>query len=1064
MPHARPPSIHARDKIGAWLLPMFVLTVLPALTNHSFANQQRLQPWPSIPVGQTIPEELTAASGNWTYTYRHGLAPRVVETINRDWTFHYLPGENLPDNLTRAEADDSRWPRLALPHTWHTFETTGDVHPFTMKPSERDSAYWWNGWGVYRKSFTLDAKVVAGKKVFVEFDGVMKFCRVFLNGHLLGEHKGGYASFYFELGEHLRHDGPNILTVAVNARRDDEFRTPPMTAGNFNVYGGIYRDVRLVVKDPVHIPFQGSAAHEGGTFVTTPQINATSATVRVRTWIKNDSATPRNITLRTTILSPDHKPLLTRETNAEVAQGELHAFDQSDFTVAAPELWSPESPRLYSVASEVVVDGATVDRYLSPLGLRWFEWNSTQNRGYLNGQPLHIHGTNRQQEFPWLGDAMPKWMTVRDLFDIRFGQGHNFLRTSHYTQDELVYDLADRYGILICEEVPNIKKVDFSREVQRQQVIEMIRRDRNHPSIVMWSMGNETDRPADSAWAHAEDPTRILHSRRSAEAPAGKFITHTHRNMDMENLLRCTVRGWTDSSVADLTPDDGQHAGTEEWQHAQAMVTDSSQRGRIDMPNGVMWLYADHGADREYVNAPLKHINPKGWVDLYRIPKYLYFLWQANYTNAPMAFIHPQAWQEKNLGTKQDIIVDSNCDSVELTLNGRVIGQQVPGPANFFTVTFHDVPVERGELRADGMKNGKRVSSSVIMAGQPASLTLVASHAALEAGQDSVALLTADVVDAAGNPVQGFSGEIKWELAGPATLVSSASYPSDINRRAAMSGAFYIVAPVCTLVRSTGEPGTIIVTAKSKDLTAATITIRASAPLRTQDLVHSIPLSNAGRTGVVPAPNTNSLESLSAPSPMKIAVRDISAAPGKTVEYYRGVVATQLHQQNPEIERYDRALAAVLTVFAEHLRAQNGLLVADDFNFGVAQFNRYCALTNAIAESPLPADYRKGLDDYYLNRCITEGHPADVQRELAWIKALPADSPVFVVQSPALVADIFAANYPEAASLPATKRPRALAQFKRVNQAAMAYSTFDQEQPLARGSVLLKPSLEALLE
>src|SRR5690606_25188860 len=129
-------------------------------------------------------------------------------------------------------------------------------------------------------------------------------------------------------------------------------------------------------------------------------------------------------------------------------------------------------------------------------------------------------------------------------------------------------------------------------------------------------------------------------------------VKHDHTNMDMENLLRCTVRGWTHDDIYPENPINGQHAGNEVWQHDRAFVQDGSVRGRIDMPNGVMWMYSDDGADRVYKNAPLKNINPKGWVDLYRVPKYIYFLWQANYYSNPMAFIHPHSWQRKYIGTK----------------------------------------------------------------------------------------------------------------------------------------------------------------------------------------------------------------------------------------------------------------------------------------------------------------------------------------------------------------------------------------------------------------------------
>ena len=165
---------------------------------ESAGDVERLIPWPSLQ-GKPHPDEAGLEAADWTTVARQSLPPRAVRTINRDWTFNYFPAEQLDPATVTPGADDSRWPAVALPHTWSTFETTREVHPFIARPSERMSKYWWYGWGVYRKTFALDPKAVAGRRVFIEFDGVMKYCRVWLNGKELGDHKGGYGSFSFDL-------------------------------------------------------------------------------------------------------------------------------------------------------------------------------------------------------------------------------------------------------------------------------------------------------------------------------------------------------------------------------------------------------------------------------------------------------------------------------------------------------------------------------------------------------------------------------------------------------------------------------------------------------------------------------------------------------------------------------------------------------------------------------------------------------------------------------------------------------------------------------------------------
>ncbi|MFW5821718.1 MAG: sugar-binding domain-containing protein, partial [Bacteroidota bacterium] len=159
--------------------------------------------------------------------------------FNEYWTFNYYPDSEIREECTSAEFNDKSWPAVSLPHTWQTFETTGEEHPFIFNPSERDDPYWWKGWGYYRKSFTVKREL-EGKHIELVFDGVQKYSKIYLNGKLIEEHKGGYNSFYIDMTPHLSYGKENVLVVVVSNRRDDVFRIPPMTAGNFNVYGGIY--------------------------------------------------------------------------------------------------------------------------------------------------------------------------------------------------------------------------------------------------------------------------------------------------------------------------------------------------------------------------------------------------------------------------------------------------------------------------------------------------------------------------------------------------------------------------------------------------------------------------------------------------------------------------------------------------------------------------------------------------------------------------------------------------------------------------------------------------------
>ncbi len=859
----------------------------------------------------------------------------MVKTIDRDWAFQYFPAPE-PDTAPAAPAyDDSRWTAVALPHTWSTYETTGELHPFIRSANEKEGTHWWYGWGWYRKHFSI-GRQYAGRLIALEFDGVQKYSRIYLNGALVGEHKGGYTSFSVDITTHVRFGEPNLLAVEVSNRRDDPFGgIPPMTAGNFDVYGGIYRDVRLVVRDRLSIPYQGSAEYEGGTFVTTPEVSADRGTVEVRTWVRNQFDAPRTCTLVTRILDRDGEPVGETRTREAIPPGATHEFEQRMPPVDRPHLWSPDSPYLYKVVSEVLDGDRLADTYESPLGFRWFHWNFAEKRLYLNGSKLVLHGMNRHQEYPWLGDAMPKWMHVKDMEDMRYGLGMYFQRTVHYPNDPVVYDQADRLGIITIEELPNIKDIAFGRDIQRANLKEAIRRDRNHPSIFIWSMGNETNQPADSAWAKEEDTTRIIYLRRGENG--GNFVQMTDKDLPIENLLRCTIRGWYtnddhDFPAGTLNPSSGQVAGSELWQHE----TDARSEKLAD-DNVVVWLYADHGADRKYANSPLLYINPKGFVDAYRFPKFAYYLWQANFTSKPMAYILPDYWRERYLGRREPIVVDSNCDEVTLEVNGEIIGTRKPSAANNHTVTFDNVEIRRGTISVEGRKGAARATNSIVMAGAPARLVLKSSAGLIPADRSGIAVISADIVDAHGVHVYGANPPLTWKVTGPARLVGPSTYHTDTQKNRAVEGTMYIDAPVANLVRSTATPGRITVSVSAPGLTPAEVSLESVAPA--DDRVPGIDEPALCRTGLpaCPAPENPPPVSYTAPprsSPTQIADidQDYDLKPGVRSEVF-AEVETFVKQRNPKLNLATAPARAFLERMTTLVMQRDGKLIADDYNF-----------------------------------------------------------------------------------------------------------------------------------
>ena len=237
-------------------------------------------------------------------------------------------------------------------------------------------------------------------------------------------------------------------------------------------------------------------------------------------------------------------------------------------------------------------------------------------------------------------------------------------------------------------------------------------------------------------------------------------------------------------------------------------------------------LFRSHGADREYLNAPLKHVNPKGWVDSWRTPKYKYYLWQANFASKPMVFIHYHNWRAKYMGQKRNIMVHSNCDEVELFVNKKSLGKKALNAANQYTVVFEQVEVVNGKIEAIGTrKDGSKANYSINMAGEPAKVILTATRTKAPAGLHEIVEIKANIVDKNNVPVIGANNMLKWTVTGPATLIGPENYISDRDQVEAYEGTMYIDAPVFNLIRSTGETGKVKVSVTSSNLQTGEIEV-----------------------------------------------------------------------------------------------------------------------------------------------------------------------------------------------------------------------------------------------
>jgi beta-galactosidase len=418
--------------------------------------------------------------------------------------------------------------------------------------------------------------------------------------------------------------------------------------------------------------------------------------------------------------------------------------------------------------------------------------------------------------------------------------------------------------------------------------------------------------------------------------------------------------------------------------------------GKFGTGNLCTWIYEDHGADREYLNSPLLHVNPKGYVDVYRIPKYAYYFWQAAYYKSPMAFIQPHYWRSQYLGQKKDIVVNSNCEKVELKVNGISKGIQVPDDANFHCVTFKDITVEKGTLSVTGTKAGKTINSQVIMADEPAKIILKSNELKITADRGSVLIITADITDSKGNHMYGASNNIKWNVTGPAVLVGPSVYESDINKHHEMEGVWYMDMPVSNVIRSTGKAGKIHISASASGLTSGAIDIIAEVKAPDNTVINEPVLSDEGRKAVDRIElKVNTLEEI--PQEIKTSYDELSLAPSDKRGYAKTIKETIL-RNNSSIDTASVEFKTLVDLFASQLSNSNGRLIADDYNFSVTHYNNCRLIAGYIAATKLPQPFKDGLRKYYSNSIIKLGSEKNAGDEMNWLNWIPSGGTVVISQ------------------------------------------------------------------
>jgi beta-galactosidase len=725
--------------------------------------------------------------------------------------------------------DDGDWHPVDLPHDWAVelpFQNDPALASKGFYPLGRTYPATSVGW--YRRVFDLPA-ADAGKRLTLEFDGSYRETMVVLNGFYIGTHGGGYDPFSFDVTDFANPGGRNVLLVRVDATLSD---------GWFYEGAGIYRHVWLVKTDPVHVK-------KWGTFVSA-QVRPGDAALSIRTEVNNHGKAAQSARVISTVLDPSGNAVGKVATAlVSIPKGEEHTYEQ-ELAVNRPLLWSLEERNLYKLVTEVRAGGQLVDRCETPFGIRTLKFDSEKGF-FLNGKSVKVKGTCNHQDHAGLGAALPdavQYYRVRRLQDM----GCNALRTSHNPPTTELLDACDELGMLVFDET----RMMSSNPEGLSQFADLVRRDRNHPSVFMWSMGNE-ERVANSergvlildamkAVATEHDGTRPV-----SIAPTGAI--------GAGGLAACDVIGYNymdpGAEAYHKSHPDKPVIGTETVSAVGTRgiyVTDPAKgyvgsydpyttTGRASaegwwsfcdaqpwLTGGFIWTGFDYRGEpspNEWPNISSQY----GIIDTCGFPKDSFYYYQSWWTEKPVLHLFPH-WNWPSMEGKEIAVwVYSNLDKVELLHNGQSLGAKEVKKDSHVAWNVNYAP---GVIEARGFKDGKQVMTAKRETTGPAArLEMKSDRRAVNADGEDVAMFAVEVRDAQGRVVPITENEVTFTVSGNGRLIGVGNGdPTDQESdkgtsRKAFSG-------LCmAIVQSTKTAGSITVEAASPGLAPASVTISA---------------------------------------------------------------------------------------------------------------------------------------------------------------------------------------------------------------------------------------------
>ena len=735
------------------------------------------------------------------------------------------------------EFKDSAWRKLDLPHDWavelgFVNDPSEDVKNHGFKPVGRQFPQTSIGW--YRRTFLIPGSD-EGKRLAVKFDGVFRDCIVWFNGHYLGENLSGYSEFMFDITDYVRFGGANVLVVRVDASQYE---------GWFYEGAGIYRHTWLLKYAPLHI-------QEHGVYVTTDG-QTPRANVDIQVSLENEQDSASQCVVRSVILDESGKPVLTvRSEGLRLKERELKVVRQAA-VIRNPLLWSPENPHLYTLVAVVESGGKAVDRTETVFGVRRVVFDPDKGM-YLNGKRVEVKGVCCHQDHAGVGSAVPDRLQYYRI-ELLKEMGCNAYRTSHNPPTPELLDACDRLGMLVMDENRLMGSTPELAGEFRKQIL----RDRNHPSVIIWSLGNEE-------WMIQGNETgrRIASSlkRIQREVDPSRVCTYAANNGNRFQGINSVVdvRGINYIILGDPDKYHQDHPGQPVWGSEEAstlctrgIYANDSAAGYVSdydvnaprwgsiaenwwkfyaarawLAGAFVWTGFDYRGEPTPYSWPCisSHF---GIMDVCGFPKNNFYYYQSWWSDRDVLHLAPH-WNWKGReGQPIDVWCQSNCESVELFLNGRSLGNKS------MEVNSHlewKVPYEPGVLEARGVRNGREISTKVETTGEPSTIQLIPDRDSIKADGEDVCVVNVVVLDGKGREVPVADNLMLFDVSGSGSIIGVGNgnpsshepdkYLDGSYKRKAFNGKCQVI------VQSTRRAGSIQLRASSEGMSPSTLTIRA---------------------------------------------------------------------------------------------------------------------------------------------------------------------------------------------------------------------------------------------